>query len=206
MHGAKDEGSFEAHAPYLKDALNRITKVIQLAEAKLGSEDLSTGKENAEAGVTQEWGDESELPRERTKNRRWRRPYEVLGRGHTWRSRSRVRVTGELDCFSAHIRLREPGKSEDKAEESIDRKGVEEVENAEANSKYLDKVKGQRPRNFIRSPSNLVFSTLKRMGEAEYPSSLTYPAEELCISSVTLQRKLMEDNSYQILTIGGQYY
>ncbi|RRT37740.1 hypothetical protein B296_00035161 [Ensete ventricosum] len=39
-------------------------------------------------GVTQEWGDESELPRERTKNRRWRRPYEVLGRGHTWRSRS----------------------------------------------------------------------------------------------------------------------
>ncbi|RZR86153.1 hypothetical protein BHM03_00013294 [Ensete ventricosum] len=27
-----------------------------------------------------------------------------------------VRVTGELDCFSAHIRLREPGKSEDKTE------------------------------------------------------------------------------------------
>ncbi|RRT76211.1 hypothetical protein B296_00012656 [Ensete ventricosum] len=29
-------------------------------------------------GVTQEWGDEGELPRERTKNRRWQRPYEVL--------------------------------------------------------------------------------------------------------------------------------
>ncbi|RWW60984.1 hypothetical protein BHE74_00031976 [Ensete ventricosum] len=29
-------------------------------------------------GVTQEWVDESELPRERTKNRRWRRPYDVL--------------------------------------------------------------------------------------------------------------------------------
>ncbi|RRT31707.1 hypothetical protein B296_00057971 [Ensete ventricosum] len=28
--------------------------------------------------VTQEWVDEGELPRERTKNRRWRRPYEVL--------------------------------------------------------------------------------------------------------------------------------
>ncbi|RZS12946.1 hypothetical protein BHM03_00044455 [Ensete ventricosum] len=28
-------------------------------------------------------------------------------------------------------------------------KGVEEVENAEANSKYQDKVKGQRPKNFI---------------------------------------------------------
>ncbi|RRT39249.1 hypothetical protein B296_00050805 [Ensete ventricosum] len=28
--------------------------------------------------VIQEWVDEGELPRERTKNRRWRRPYEVL--------------------------------------------------------------------------------------------------------------------------------
>ncbi|RRT34743.1 hypothetical protein B296_00040526 [Ensete ventricosum] len=27
-----------------------------------------------------------------------------------------VRVTRELDCFSAHIRLREPDKSEDKVE------------------------------------------------------------------------------------------
>ncbi|RWW09151.1 hypothetical protein GW17_00027370 [Ensete ventricosum] len=39
------------------------------------------------------------------------------------------------------------------------------------------------------------------MGEVEYPSSLTYLVEELCISSVTLQRKLMEDNSYQISTL-----
>ncbi|RRT54072.1 hypothetical protein B296_00030844 [Ensete ventricosum] len=29
-------------------------------------------------GVTQEWVDEGELRRERTKNRRWGRPYEVL--------------------------------------------------------------------------------------------------------------------------------
>ncbi|RRT61506.1 hypothetical protein B296_00006394 [Ensete ventricosum] len=29
-------------------------------------------------GVTQEWVGEGELPRERTKNRRWRRPYDVL--------------------------------------------------------------------------------------------------------------------------------
>ncbi|RWW14812.1 hypothetical protein GW17_00021385 [Ensete ventricosum] len=28
-------------------------------------------------GVTQEWVDEGELPKERTKNRRWRRPYDV---------------------------------------------------------------------------------------------------------------------------------
>ncbi|RWW84608.1 hypothetical protein BHE74_00006776 [Ensete ventricosum] len=26
-----------------------------------------------------------------------------------------IRAVGELDCFSAHIRLREPGKSKDKA-------------------------------------------------------------------------------------------
>ncbi|RZS14687.1 hypothetical protein BHM03_00046419 [Ensete ventricosum] len=62
-----------------------------------------------------------------------------------------VRVTRELDCFSAHIRLREPGKSEDKAEgrtsmessipcshggRALVVKGAEEVENAKANSKY----------------------------------------------------------------------
>ncbi|RZS07709.1 hypothetical protein BHM03_00038584, partial [Ensete ventricosum] len=28
---------------------------------------------------------------------------------------SMIRAAGEWDCFSAHIRLREPGKSEDKA-------------------------------------------------------------------------------------------
>ncbi|RWV81100.1 hypothetical protein BHE74_00041112 [Ensete ventricosum] len=40
------------------------------------------------------------------------------------------------------------------------------------------------------------------MGEVEYPSSLTYPTEELCTSSITLRRKLIEDNSCQILTTG----
>ncbi|RZS17016.1 hypothetical protein BHM03_00049119 [Ensete ventricosum] len=30
-----------------------------------------------------------------------------------------IEAVGELDCFSAHIRLREPGKSEDKAEELL---------------------------------------------------------------------------------------
>ncbi|RZS02628.1 hypothetical protein BHM03_00032699 [Ensete ventricosum] len=38
-------------------------------------------------GVAQERVDDGELPRERTKNRRWQRPYDV-GRGHAWRSRS----------------------------------------------------------------------------------------------------------------------
>ncbi|RRT35274.1 hypothetical protein B296_00038446 [Ensete ventricosum] len=85
-------------------------------------------------------------------------------------------------------------------------KGAKEVEYAKANSKYQDRADGQRPRNFIRPPSNLTFSTTKIMGEVKYPGSLTYPAEELCISSVIIQRKLMEDNSCQILTIGDQYY
>ncbi|RZS06606.1 hypothetical protein BHM03_00037291 [Ensete ventricosum] len=85
----------------------------------------------------------------------------------------------ELKCFSAYIHLREPSKSEDKAEvmglavpwyrrggtsvessiscshggRALVVKGVEEVENAEANSKYQDKVEGQRPKKFIRSVS-----------------------------------------------------
>ncbi|RWW49045.1 hypothetical protein BHE74_00044835 [Ensete ventricosum] len=75
-------------------------------------------------GVTQEWVDEGELPRERTKNRRWQRPYDVLAEATRGEVVVRVHHTricmigaaGELDCFSAHIRLREPGKSEDKAE------------------------------------------------------------------------------------------
>ncbi|RZS04056.1 hypothetical protein BHM03_00034325 [Ensete ventricosum] len=180
----------------------------------------------AHRGVTQEWVDEGELPRERTKNRRWRRLYDV--------------VTGEFDCFSAHIRLRELGKSEDKVEWSkgarkrrrvrrgsatqkakcrLERrwtrrsaivpqrriyrsrrkgcrckatdsramglaapwyrigetsvessipcshggralvvKGAEEVENAEANSKYQDRAEGHRLRNFIR-PVSMGFSS-----------------------------------------------
>ncbi|RRT31314.1 hypothetical protein B296_00058623 [Ensete ventricosum] len=41
--------------------------------------------------------------------------------------------------------------------ESISRKRAEEVENAKANSKYQDRVEGQRPRNFIR-PMSMDFS------------------------------------------------
>ncbi|RWV98559.1 hypothetical protein GW17_00038582 [Ensete ventricosum] len=86
---------------------------------------------------------------------------------------SMIGVVGELDYFSAHIRLRELGKSEDKAEGRISVessipyshggralvvKGAEEVENAKANSKYQDKAEGQRPRNFIR-PMSMDFSS-----------------------------------------------
>ncbi|RRT85269.1 hypothetical protein B296_00001243 [Ensete ventricosum] len=64
-------------------------------------------------------------------------------------------AAGELDYFSAHIRLRELDKSEDKAEDGTSMepsipcshrgralvvKGAEEVENVEANSQYPDRV------------------------------------------------------------------
>ncbi|RRT37749.1 hypothetical protein B296_00032989 [Ensete ventricosum] len=55
FHGAKDEGSFEAHASYLRDAFDRVTKVIQLVKVKLGSGYLSTGQEDAEADTLEEY-------------------------------------------------------------------------------------------------------------------------------------------------------
>ncbi|RWW32084.1 hypothetical protein GW17_00003269 [Ensete ventricosum] len=78
----------------------------------------------------------------------------------------------ELDYSSAYIRLREPYKSEDKAEgeasmepsipcsnggRALVMKGAKEVENVETNSKYQDKAERQRPRNFIR-PVSMGFS------------------------------------------------
>ncbi|RZS29260.1 hypothetical protein BHM03_00062970 [Ensete ventricosum] len=83
--------------------------------------------------VTQEWVDEGELLREQTKNRRWRRPYDVLAEAthgeviltlddnlviniwglYTTEAEvevqvpvSMIGVARELDYFSAHIRLR----------------------------------------------------------------------------------------------------
>ncbi|RRT83360.1 hypothetical protein B296_00017838 [Ensete ventricosum] len=92
LHGAKDEGSFEAYTSYLRDAFDGETKVIQLAEAKLGLESLSTVQEDAEVGTLEEYATVL--------------LFECM-----------IRATGELDCFSAHIRLREPSKSEDKADQ-----------------------------------------------------------------------------------------
>ncbi|RZS14684.1 hypothetical protein BHM03_00046389 [Ensete ventricosum] len=96
FHGVKDEGSFEVHASYLKDAFDRVTKVIKHAEAKLGSGYLSTGQEDAEAGTLEEYAIVLS--------------FELSG------TRGMIGAAGELDCFSAHIRLRKPGKSEDKVE------------------------------------------------------------------------------------------
>lgn len=55
MHGAKDEGSFWAHAPYLEEAFDGGTKATQLAEVKLGSEGLGTGQEDAKADTLEEY-------------------------------------------------------------------------------------------------------------------------------------------------------
>ncbi|RWW79683.1 hypothetical protein BHE74_00012010 [Ensete ventricosum] len=55
-------------------------------------------------GVTREWVGEGELRKERMQSE----VAEAL--------RCMIGVTEELDCFSANIRLREPDKSEDKAE------------------------------------------------------------------------------------------
>ena len=52
MHGAKDEGSFGAHAPYLEKAFDERTKVTQFAKVKLGLEGLGTGQEDAKAGYS----------------------------------------------------------------------------------------------------------------------------------------------------------
>ncbi|RRT62886.1 hypothetical protein B296_00012698 [Ensete ventricosum] len=40
---------------YLRDAFDEVTKVIQLANAKLGSRYLSTGQEDAEASTLEEY-------------------------------------------------------------------------------------------------------------------------------------------------------
>ncbi|RRT31909.1 hypothetical protein B296_00058129 [Ensete ventricosum] len=137
--------------------------------------------------VTREWVGEGELPKERTQSE-VAEAVRCAGRGHHREIviqvhhknlnamemspggdmvQAMIEVTGELDCFNAHIRLREPNKSEDKAEDgtSVESlipcsyggkalvvKGVE-VENVEPNSKYQDKAEGQRQRNFLRPVS-----------------------------------------------------
>ena len=55
MHSAKDEGSFEAHTPYLREAFDGGTKVTQIPEVKLGSEGQDTGQQDAEAGTLEEY-------------------------------------------------------------------------------------------------------------------------------------------------------
>ncbi|RZR96875.1 hypothetical protein BHM03_00025993 [Ensete ventricosum] len=122
------------------------------------------------SGVTREWVGKGELPKERTQSE-VAEALRCAGRGHTLRDRDLIIQRydwsdGRVGLLSAYIHLREPDKSEDEAETSVESsipcfhggralvvKRAEEVENAEANSKYQDRVEGQRPRNFIRSVS-----------------------------------------------------
>ena len=55
MYGAKDDGSFETHTPYLGKAFDGGIKAIRLAKANLGSEGLSTGQEDAKVGTLEEY-------------------------------------------------------------------------------------------------------------------------------------------------------
>ncbi|RZS07321.1 hypothetical protein BHM03_00038142 [Ensete ventricosum] len=90
-----------------------------------------------------------------------------------WVGEGIIGAARELDYSSAFIHLREPDKSEDKAEgrtsvessipcshggRALVVKGIEEVENIEANSKYQDRAEGQGSRNFIR-PMSMGFSS-----------------------------------------------
>ncbi|RRT32310.1 hypothetical protein B296_00047320 [Ensete ventricosum] len=144
---SKTNGGFEAHAPYLRDAFDRLTKVIQLVEVKLGSRYPSTGQEDAEAGTLKEMPlcchsscqeqvlvkcdpivgeyarcDQDTLAWGKRMQRRVLLKNMPLCCHSSCQEQVLVKAAGELDYFSAYIRLREPDKSEDKAEESIGRK------------------------------------------------------------------------------------
>ncbi|RWW09279.1 hypothetical protein GW17_00027236 [Ensete ventricosum] len=88
--------------------LTKELRQTQLAEAKLRSEGLNTRQEDIEADVIRRQHDTTD--------------HGGIVRGNTTHEISPVRdlimrrAIGELDCFKAHIRLREPDKSESKAE------------------------------------------------------------------------------------------
>ncbi|RWW38916.1 hypothetical protein BHE74_00055813 [Ensete ventricosum] len=58
--------------------------------------------------------------------------------------RGMVRVTEELDCFSAHIRLREPDKSEDKVDTEVFEAGSRKGRGSDDESKGLNYPKAKR--------------------------------------------------------------
>ncbi|RWW40931.1 hypothetical protein BHE74_00053618 [Ensete ventricosum] len=93
--------------------------------------------------VTREWVGEGELPRERTKNRDDGGPMMCWQRPH-------MEILGETSVESL-IACSHGGRA-------LVIKGAEEVETTDANSKYQDRAKGQRPRNFIRPVSTSFLS------------------------------------------------
>ncbi|RWW89690.1 hypothetical protein BHE74_00001275 [Ensete ventricosum] len=102
-----------------------IGKESQSSKCICGAEQGTScsARQSSPKGMVVELGEVSK-PYEGSRHRRWnmeRRHGAFLGQ----------RATRELDCFSAHIRLREPGKSEDKAEWSKGRGSDDESSGAQ---------------------------------------------------------------------------
>ncbi|RRT85855.1 hypothetical protein B296_00007579 [Ensete ventricosum] len=117
LHSAKNERSFEAHAPYLKDAFDGGTKVTQLAEVKLELEGLNTGQENTKVNnMTARRVMDSTIECNGTAEANLPCVHRMKALVISIWGLRMIRATGELDCSSAYIRLREPNKSEDKTE------------------------------------------------------------------------------------------
>ncbi|RWW78646.1 hypothetical protein BHE74_00013127 [Ensete ventricosum] len=92
-------------------------------------------------------------------NRRWRRPYDVLA--EATHGEIVVRMYDQ-ELLGAILRVIDPLLS---WWESVGRVRAEEVENAEVNSKYQDKAKGQRPKDFIRSVSTSFSQRYPKVGD-----------------------------------------
>ncbi|RWW05442.1 hypothetical protein GW17_00031284 [Ensete ventricosum] len=148
-------------------------------------------------GVTQEWVDEGELARERTKNQRWQRLYEVLAEATHGEVVVRRQVFGvyasklasdeslghqHMGAMYHRGRSQIASTSESHGGDLIIQRYYQSGWRVGL-LQYSHSLKGARQVKGQGRPSNLAFSTTKRMGKVECPSSLTYPAEELCISS-----------------------
>ncbi|RZS21168.1 hypothetical protein BHM03_00053769, partial [Ensete ventricosum] len=79
--GTRRYGASELYLRHGKDTWNLVKYPSRMKRVDIEDGTWSRGTElSLDIGVTQEWVDEGELPRERTKNRRWRRPYEMLAK------------------------------------------------------------------------------------------------------------------------------
>ncbi|RWV92136.1 hypothetical protein BHE74_00010460 [Ensete ventricosum] len=85
-------------------------------------------------------GGEDELPKKQTQSD-VAEALRCAGRGHTWRD-CIIKAIGELDYSSAYICLREPGKSEDKAEWSKGVRKRRRVQNGSDTQKQSANQKG----------------------------------------------------------------
>ncbi|RWW01479.1 hypothetical protein GW17_00035479 [Ensete ventricosum] len=115
----------------------------------------------AHRGVTQEWVDEGELPRERTKNRRWRRPYDVLAEATHGEVVVRVIERGEEVTTSPE------GLSFPKAIASV-RKEVDSEERHNGSARV-----NKDQHNLANPIPELVVGELKQYGGSKFDYSTT---------------------------------